>query len=534
MCRPFDVSPYYHEYCDPDCVPVCFRFVDMVVKYDRDRKTPFMPDLFVLSYFARQGIDIAKIHNDYAMVVKNQEMLYKGFAKYGHAKGRYTAKEIERSLHILRYFFYPFCHDSRIMPMEKVEQLIPKKSSPGEPSRSVYACSTKSEAIKRRPELLDPESLYSDWYPVLNCASVKVEMKKKKKIIENDVRVFIVVPIEHFIWGCRFFFEFAEHFKSCGLKTPSCIGPTSGIYGCSYDRIVKWLHFDGVDDNDPYYLSLDFKKYDSLVRPSMYLDILYPFHLEMMSSEDKFQYSEEIWLWFLDVVYAYVRIGHEVVQKYSGNTSGNYMTSIHNTMGVIVNFYLAVWSIMEEIIPDVTLCELIQYSNVVANGDDHLIHVHPDASTFITGEKLKQWYEQHDLLVKTEDLAFKKLTEVTFMSRYFVKPPEINMWMPSPDPEKMWASLIYHVTEHSFFCSMQRAISLRNESFWNKTLFDQFDGFIKEGFASQEYMSLPKNGFASRMALHAMDKSPSELFIMYTQIGENLSDTDFECSCTVD
>lgn len=221
-----------------------------------------------------------------------------------------------------------------ILPMGQVE--IVKSTSPGYVYTSTLGCKTKEEAVRKHFSLVAWFwfRAHIEQYPVLWKQSGKVELAKRAKLDNNDIRGFTVSPVDlNVSLACM-----NDDFDKKLLQYGNAFERTSSRYGMVMQHGGFSAYWQWMAQGRPAgsrFTSSDVDKFDAAFKRALFEAEM---QVRFMAWDKKGITVEEWWermnYYYQETIESYIVLPTgQVVQKHTGNPSGKKGTTVSNIIG---------------------------------------------------------------------------------------------------------------------------------------------------------------------------------------------------------
>lgn len=466
-----------------------------------------------------------KIPSSHRMCTKNMTAGFKSAAKYDRAQPTYDPVAWQLSCEWVRYHFSPYVRASRTMTQEEVIRELDKTTSSGFPwslefhnKKEMLESSASSvidwywEYISQGNAILDPclkeQALESElnsemrYHPIWTCAQ-KVEMRPIDKLKANSIRTFTAAPIEHTVALARLCLDFNNLFYDAD-ETWSFVGRSKFAQGWNklIERLLK------------YNLGLEFdaSSWDSSCFQLAMIDQL-EFRWESLDPDFKtLDNRRRLVTLYEEIIWSVIVMENgELVWKNTGNPSGSGNTIVDNTM-ILYRVIAYCWI---RACPPEKRTYSAYHDNVegVLNGDDNDLAISETARSFFTIENIVKYAAELGVKMTTPCTTFQPIETLSFLSQNTVR--MYNLWMPSPDTEKVLCSLWFGSDINDVRWHLLRASALYIDSWANletRHILHSYIDYLCRRFKNQ--MVGEVNGLPMRDIFHNI-KSDSWCLRLY-------------------
>ncbi len=340
--------------------------------------------------------------------------------------------------------------------------------------------------------------------------SCKREPKKIEKILNDDIRVIMALPLECTAKG---YFLFADQNEN--INNAARIGQISSTVGLSKFSL-GWHSLYKRLSKHPNVMELDFSNFDGSIdylNLEMVMNLRYFLYVSDLQNEETLLHLQHYYTNVLDTVC--VLEGGSLFMKHTGNPSGQVNTISDNS---IVNEFrwIYAWCLL---VPQEyrTLSAFKQNVELIVCGDDSLLSVSDLIKDFFNPELILPIFRDMNWKPKFSSESFITLSEAQFCSLKFLKLTN-GIVVPYPaNRDKILTSMAIGAHASGVRASLQRALAIRVDVFFDSYLFKIFDGYVNKLF-SQYYLllkSTPKVDEPAYDDLLAMNKSSNEILSMY-------------------
>jgi hypothetical protein len=282
-------------------------------------------DIDWMTFAIRNGI--VWDNDAFHYVNQNHYANWKATLKYDKA---YTDPEfsnefLDQVFTDLKEFFRPWKRSSRILTLSEVT--FNPDSAPGYVMKKHFGCSKKINVIQEKRNYVDLfwDKAHIQNYPTLWTQSGKVEMLKRKKIENQDIRSFTIIPCEMFFSLARMSQQTNDIMCQNWDKSPIRHGIVLSFGGIL--DLVRKMHFPNMK-----VVEGDCTKWDSTMSPWLLSMCM---HLRFYLWDRKGMTEDEWWqrmiYYYQQTIYSclYNSTG-EVLQKFGGQPSGTVNTTDDN------------------------------------------------------------------------------------------------------------------------------------------------------------------------------------------------------------
>jgi hypothetical protein len=361
---------------------------------------------------------------------------------------------------------------SRIIhDLDRLKELATGKSSPGFPWNLRYS---------KKSTLFGDHSFdeYFKWFhesrlkgirvPAVYVNSVKRELKDQSKVLMNNVRTYTAGPVQLTLEGYSYFAD--QNSKLVQAANELSIPVTAGLqkFAGGWNRLYNALN------RFPNAGMMDISSYDSGLGRKMF-DRAYQVRKSCLSADQSEllavdQYME-------DVVASYILCdGGEIVQKQTGNPSGQTNTISDNCLILLWAFFYA-WSLLKPNDYDATWYEFNENVVLFVCGDDSIYTVSDDIKDWYNPAAIQEVFESFGWKFKIQTPDFMKLDDTEYCSMQWVK--HGRMVFPKPSTSKMLSSLVFKGRSESLRMTFLRACALRIECWYNKECVEILNGLCQ-------------------------------------------------------
>lgn len=476
----------------------------------------------------------------YLPSVANVAAGYQSFFKYNRPQPSPDPLAWKVSYQWLDKHFRPHMGGADILPMDFVLREMNMSTSPGYPWNMSYPTKTEFLADETMSKVLaDYHEVIASCYPcgvepIWTCSVKGAEMRPIEKILDNKLRTFTASPIEHSVSGNIYCLDMNSKFYRSANRTWSFVGQSK--FNGGWDRLGQGLN------QHPNIYSLDGKNFDS----SLFAAALWD-QCKLRYSYLKPQYRTQA-AWnalrnlYAAIIYAVCVLDlGDLIRKFTGNPSGCINTIVDNTM-ILIRFMFYAWLRLSEPFrrkmgnnmhnaekpmsdPDFYQTtgdeEFYDYTDMMSNvfmkgnGDDDAFSVSDACNTWFNARAIARvWEEELGLITTADSLDPVVLTFIRFLSQGFVMIS--GMHMPSPEPEKVLASLYVGSKLDDIRWHLLRANALRTDSFMNaecRLKIETFINYLHHHYSDQLVGSV--NGLTMD-EINAVWKSDEDLMTLYT------------------
>jgi len=473
--------------------------VSRFVKYSQRE----YPDNQFIAFCERRGLDVTTM--DYAIAKGSISAGWKAFLKYDRPEPVYDEKAMATAETIL-YQSYGIVKRSGLCP--NYIEMMEKQTSPG------YPWSTKH--TKKSTAVLDHEVLKymhkfvhaTEYMPAIASNTVKREPKKKAKIESNDLRVIMALPMEMSAKGLWLFGDMNENICEAGRRglISSWVGATKYHLGINdlYHRLNRL----------PNAMEMDFSSFDgSLDRRTLTTIMnlrLSMYHPDIITAE----LVQQVRHYYQNVIHTItVMEDGNLYRKNTGNPSGQYNTITDNSMANELRWLYA-WVVNTP--PEYhTLQAFKTHVELVVVGDDSLLTISDDVKMLYNPHTIGKVFLEMKWGAKFAAQQFMKLKDCQFCSMYFRDYGDHIVPVPT-NPDKILVSMAFGGEVHNIRATLQRAMGMRMDVFFDQKLFAIFDDYVTmlfEKYADQ--LKHPVKDEPTLQDLMAMRKSVPELRGLY-------------------
>lgn len=476
----------------------------------------------------------------YLPSVANVAAGYQSFSKYNRPQPAPDPLAWKVSFQWLDKHFRPYMGGADILPMDFVLREMNMSTSPGYPWNMSYPTKTEFLADETMSKVLaDYHEVIASCYPcgvepIWTCSVKGAEMRPIEKILDNKLRTFTASPIEHSVSGNIYCLDMNSKFYRSANRTWSFVGQSK--FNGGWDRLGQGLQ------QHPNIYSLDGKNFDS----SLFAAALWD-QCKLRYSYLKPQYRTQA-AWnalrnlYAAIIYAVCVLDlGDLIRKFTGNPSGCINTIVDNTM-ILIRFMFYAWLRLSEPFrrkmgnnmhnaekpmsdPDFYQTtgdeEFYDYTDMMSNvfmkgnGDDDTFSVSDACNTWFNARAIAEiWDVELGLITTADSLDPVVLAFIRFLSQGFVMVS--GMHMPSPEPEKVLASLYVGSKLDDIRWHLLRANALRTDSFMNaecRLKIETFINYLHHHYSDQLVGSV--NGLTMD-EINAVWKSDEDLMTLYT------------------
>jgi hypothetical protein len=179
-----------------------------------------------------------------------------------------------------------------------------------------------------------------------------------------------------------------------------------------------------------------------------------------------------------DIVRSYILCdGGEIVQKQTGNPSGQFNTISDNSMILTWAWFYA-WNVLKPKEHEISWDDFRDHVELFVCGDDSIYTVSDDVKDWFYPAAVQEVFQNHfGWKFKIETPCFMKLDETEFCSMSWSR--NGGRIFPAPNVSKVLSSLVSKNRRYSYRMDFLRCCALRIESWYNMELREILNGFIK-------------------------------------------------------
>lgn len=423
------------------------------------------------AFMADKGLNC----DGYRMTRPVRETGLRSIAKYNRKQPEFDMEAFILSGEWTKKHFGPYMQGSWMLDWDDVIPLADRTTSAGFPHSKLFP--NKGAFIDSGiREMLDGfwDDLASDdrkMRPIFTC-SQKRELREVEKLAQGKIRTFTAAPTEHSLALNRFCFEMNYRFYESNNKTWSFVGASKYLLGWDtlYRRLDRFKKAFECDETD-YDASL------SVMLLEGQRDIRWDF---LDRKYRTYENRKRFWNLYDDIIHSVIVLENgELIRKHTGNPSGCANTIVDNTM-ILFRLLAYAW-----IIRCREIGRQAEYNDFMANVEGAL---NGDDNTFTVSDEAAEWYNPVELAriwggigIKTKvpsEAAWKprKLEECQFLSQSFVR--HGDYWLPSPDSDRIYASLKWGSGEGDIRWHFLRACALRNDSWANIPVRNTIEDYL--------------------------------------------------------
>lgn len=477
-----------------------------VNKFVRYAQTVHLDRKF-LYYIRQRGYMKTPINTwKYGMALGNWDAGKKAFLKYDWQEPVYDELLLSKAAQMLMQSY-------AIVPKSGLTvdytAMFEKTTSAGYPWSLIHK--NKSTAMQD-PVVMDYVHRYvhaNEYVPSIASNTCKREPKKNEKLINNDLRTIMALPMEMTAKGNFLFGDMNNNIAHVSRK-----GLLSSWLGCSKFN-QGWHKLYHRLRRLPLAMEMDFSSFDRSI-DSRTLDIIMNlrlnlFHASLLTPD----LLSSVRAYYTNIKHTLVVLENgSLCMKHTGNPSGQTNTITDNSMANELRWLYAWVSLVP---PEMhTIKHFKSYVELVVVGDDSVLTVDPIVRDCFNPSNILPLFEKMGWGAKFASDTFMNLDDVQFCSLKF---HHYGKWVvPIPaSGEKILTSMILNGGKNSVRSTLQRALSIRMDVFYDENLFTLFDGFCFSLMAAeaQRLQVDPPEGEPSWGEFLAMSKSQAELSGMY-------------------
>jgi hypothetical protein len=458
-------------------------------------------DSFALSYFEKTSF-VA----NYAPANLTTEGMYSSIAKYGRDQPIFDVPAMTEALEWTLTHFKPHCA-STIMSADDCILNMNSTSSAGYPANldykdkgEAYACPYFRNLIEDDWKEMSQVPVYDFW-----TCSQKKEIRLKEKV--NKPRTFTASSAKFAVNSNRLGLDFNQRFYESAGKTWSFVGSTT--YAGGFDRLYRRLN------KHPHAFAADGSQYDASLFRQLLLGCAYVRWNCLPSSDRTTDNFERFRSWYANIIYSFIILEDgTITMKDTGNPSGSTNTVVDNTLCLFMLLAYS-WIRLHKVNGvDTGYGDYISNVSGALNGDDNILTVSTEKVSLFNLKSIFSILEELNTVWTSDSLEPRQLGEVDFLSHTFVR--MYDMWLPSPDYNRVISSLIYSTSVDDVRWSYLRASALRITS-WGSlqcrdTLFDYLH-YLDVHFPDKlvgDIKGIPID------EIRSLNKSDLELYSFYT------------------
>jgi len=426
-----------------------------------------------LNYLERIGYNVEKL--SHRMVKANVDAGYLSLAKYGRPQPNINPFYKKCATKMLAQCVKGI-GDSRVdHNFENLTRLCTASSSPGFPWNSRYT---------KKKDLFKDHSYQSYWewwhkmrmqgyrLPVVFSNAVKSELVSLEKILKNAVRTYTAGPVQITMEGYCYFSDQNQKLiqEANALHTPILSGYQKFALG--------WHKLYNQLNRFPNAGMMDISSYDSGCFLEAFQEVYRIRKSNIRADHLTEEVSRGIDQYLLDIVNTYILCdGGEIVQKTTGNPSGQFNTISDNSMILTWAWFYA-YVVLKPVEYNSSWYDFKENIELYVCGDDSIYTVSDEIRDWFYPAAIQEIFQNHfGWKFKIETPCFMKLDETEFCSMSWSK--NGHRIFPAPSTSKVLSSLVYKRKHESLRMDFLRGCALRIESWYSKELRGILNGYLQ-------------------------------------------------------
>jgi hypothetical protein len=301
--------------------------------------------------------------------------------------------------------------------------------------------------------------------PIWTCTQ-KCEMRTPEKIADNNLRTFTASPFEHSVNLNRMCLDMNNKFYDSAndvdgfTQTWSVVGASKFVSGWDnlYRRLNRLHHAFELDES-----AFDASLFAEALMGQM--EIRWSFLREEDRTPANRLRLERL---YASIIHSVIVLENgELIQKHTGNPSGSSNTIVDNTM-VLFRLFAYAWIVLcKQQQRPTTYEEFMQEVEAALCGDDNTFTVSDEVVGWFNPTTIAPVWSGIGVTTKTPCEQPRPLSEVQFLSQGFAYHDELGIWVPVPETEKVFSSLMYGSEVDDVRWHYLRACALRMDSWGN-------------------------------------------------------------------
>jgi len=469
------------QLCD-DCVTAAgvahmidlgFSFIGRLPKYPRF-KAPVDPDPDALDFWRNKPI-FTQLTN-WRQATPNLSAAYTSLDRYRHDNPQFSPEQqiaFNKAVEAMSEMYYPIMRGSRVLSVDDIIPDFDRQTSPGYPF--TLNTTNKGEALDSEYGMAQLRSamdrLSSDEMIPIFTQSTKAELRKVKKIEQNDLRGFTGCPLDYHGAQLQLFADMNDKLYSNSGSTWSEAGATFQFGGVN--RIARKL----LEVTDRFH-EVDGKAYDGTLFEAGFQAIA-EFRISCLRLEDQTAYNvlavRNCYKWVVHT--PFIMPDGMVFMKHNGGPSGQLNTLVDNIL--FMRIILAFCYFLAN--PSASVQSLDENVVAINMGDDVVIGITPTLADSFTTEHIETGGKvlgMHFTMPHGSHGA--PLDQVEFCSMRFVYNPTYDRWAGVFDAEKIRSSLIWPKKMKKPWIAYSRACAQRLNAYTNKPVFREVEKFLDD------------------------------------------------------
>jgi hypothetical protein len=291
-------------------------------------------------------------------------------------------------------------------------------------------------------------------------------MRTPEKIADNNLRTFTASPFEHSVNLNRMCLDMNNKFYDSAndvdgfTQTWSVVGASKFVSGWDnlYRRLNRLRHAFELDES-----AFDASLFAEALMGQM--EIRWSFLREEDRTPANRLRLERL---YASIIHSVIVLENgELIQKHTGNPSGSSNTIVDNTM-VLFRLFAYAWIVLcKEQERPTTYEEFMREVEAALCGDDNTFTVSDEVVGWFNPTTIAPVWSGIGVTTKTPCEQPRPLSEVQFLSQGFAYHDELGIWVPVPETEKVFSSLMYGSEVDDVRWHYLRACALRMDSWGN-------------------------------------------------------------------